>query len=78
MAQALANAEARSSQSATVLMFPTRLQPGCFVKLLQHPHDLPPFEMIHCNGRSCWVRQQAWGPAVYWKISRLKLTHNVS
>ncbi|MEY4825744.1 MULTISPECIES: hypothetical protein [Synechococcus] len=80
MAQAISQPELRPCESprAKVLMFPQRLQPGSFVKLLHHPHDLPAFELIHCNGRRCWVRQQAWGSAVFWEVSRLSITADAS
>ena len=45
------------------------LLPGSFVKLDQHPSDLPAFELIRCQGRRCWVRQQAWGPAIQWEVA---------
>jgi hypothetical protein len=74
MAQALTQPEGWARKNTKVLNFPTRLQPGSFVKLRHHPHDLPAFELIHCHGRRCWLRQQAWGPAVYWEVSRLSIS----
>ena len=38
------------------------LHPGSFVRLRDHPEDLPPFQLIQRRGNRCWVRQQAWGP----------------
>ena len=57
-----------------VVAFPERLLPGSFVKLDQHPSDLPAFELIRCQGRRCWVRQQAWGPAIQWEVARRSLS----
>ena len=50
------------------------LQPGSFVKLRNQPDDLPPFQLIHCRGGRCWVRQQAWGPLVQWEVAHRQLT----
>jgi len=50
------------------------LQPGSFVKLRNQPDDLPPFQLIHCRGGRCWVRQQAWGPLVHWEVEHRQLT----
>jgi hypothetical protein len=50
------------------------LQPGSFVKLRNQPRDLPPFQLIHCRGGRCWVRQQAWGPLVHWEVEHRQLT----
>ncbi len=57
-----------------LLPFPQVLQPGSFVRLRQHPDDLPSFELIRCEGRRCWVRQQAWGPLIQWEVARRSLT----
>jgi hypothetical protein len=50
------------------------LRPGSFVLLRNHPQDLPPFELIHCRGGRCWVRQQAWGGRVEWEVAHRRLT----
>jgi hypothetical protein len=50
------------------------LQPGSFVKLRNQPEDLPPFQLLHCSGGRCWVRQQAWGPMVQWEVAHRQLT----
>jgi hypothetical protein len=50
------------------------LQPGSFVELIDHPSDLPPFQLIHCRGGRCWVRQQAWGEGVQWEVPHRRLT----
>ena len=50
------------------------LQPGSFVRLRDHPEDLPPFQLIQCHGGRCWVRQQAWGGLVQWEVARRSLT----
>ena len=50
------------------------LHPGSFVLLHDHPEDLPPFQLIQCQGGRCWVRQQAWGPLVQWEVEHRKLT----
>ncbi len=47
------------------------LRPGTFVRLSDHPNDLPPFELIHCRGGSCWIRQQTWG-----KLIQLEVPHH--
>ena len=50
------------------------LRPGSFVRLLNQPDDLPPFQLIVCRGGRCWVRQQAWGRDVQWEVAHRKLT----
>ena len=50
------------------------LRPGSFVELIDHPDDLPPFQLIHCRGGRCWVRQQAWGEGVHWEVAHPRLT----
>ena len=50
------------------------LPPGSFVKLVNQPSDLPPFQLIHCKGGRCWVRQQAWGQLVQWEVPHRRLT----
>ncbi|WP_240307838.1 MULTISPECIES: hypothetical protein [unclassified Synechococcus] len=50
------------------------LAPGTFVTLDNHPKDLPPFQVIHCRGGRCWVRQQAWGHHVQWEVEHNRLT----
>ncbi|MEB3319610.1 MAG: hypothetical protein VKI63_01545 [Cyanobium sp.] len=50
------------------------LRPGTFVRLRNQPTDLPPFQLIHCRGGRCWVRQQAWGPQVHWEVEHRRLT----
>jgi hypothetical protein len=49
------------------------LRPGSFVELLDHPDDLPPFQLIQCRGGRCWVRQQTWGLAVEWEVAHRRL-----
>lgn len=50
------------------------LPPGSFVKLVNQPSDLPPFQLIHCKGGRCWVRQQTWGQLVQWEVPHRRLT----
>jgi len=50
------------------------LQPGSFVRLRNQPRDLPPFQVIHCRGGRCWVRQQSWGALVQWEVAHRQLT----
>ena len=50
------------------------LQPGSFVRLHDHPEDLPPFQLIHCRGGRCWVRQQSWGTFVHMEVAHRRLT----
>ncbi len=50
------------------------LRPGSFVRLLNQPDDLPPFQLIQCRGGRCWVRQQSWGSLVQWEVSHRQLT----
>jgi hypothetical protein len=50
------------------------LRPGSFVRLRNQPRDLPPFQLIHCRGGRCWVRQQAWGELVQWEVEHGRLT----
>ena len=49
------------------------LRPGSFVLLRDHPADLPPFQLIQCQGGTCWVRQQAWGRGVHWQVPHRRL-----
>jgi hypothetical protein len=49
------------------------LRPGSFVRLLDQPRDLPPFQLIQCHGGRCWVRQQAWGRGVHWEVPHRRL-----
>ena len=49
------------------------LAPGSFVTLDNHPEDLPPFQVIHCRGGRCLVRQQAWGRHVQWEVEHQRL-----
>ena len=51
----------KRSAAAKVVHFPERMAPGSFVKLAKQPDDLPAFELIRCEGRRCWVRQQGLG-----------------
>jgi hypothetical protein len=64
----------KRSAAAKVLRFPEQMAPGSFVKLSKQPEDLPAFELIRCEGRRCWVRQQAWGPRVQWEVARRSLS----
>ena len=50
------------------------LRPGSFVRLLNQPEDLPPFQLIQCRGGRCWVRQQSWGNLVQWEVAHRQLT----
>ncbi|KEF43036.1 MAG: hypothetical protein ER33_02185 [Cyanobium sp. CACIAM 14] len=50
------------------------LHPGSFVRLRDHPEDLPPFQLIRCHGGRCWVRQQAWGTMVQLELPHRRLT----
>ncbi|MCP9775240.1 hypothetical protein KBY58_06495 [Cyanobium sp. HWJ4-Hawea] len=50
------------------------LRPGSFVRLRNQPGDLPPFQLIHCRGGRCWVRQQSWGSLVHWEVAHQQLT----
>lgn len=58
-------------QGAVVLEL---LRPGTFVRLSDHPDDLPPFELIHCRGGSCWIRQQAWGELIQLQVPHHQLS----
>ena len=49
------------------------LPPGSFANLENHPNDMPPFQVIHCKGGRCWIRQQAWGKYVQWEVEHHKL-----
>lgn len=44
------------------------LKPGRFVRLKGQPSDLPDFVLDRYLGTSCWIRQQAWGKRVQWKV----------
>lgn len=44
------------------------LQPGNFVRLKGQPSDLPDFVLERYLGTFCWIRQQAWGQRVHWKV----------
>jgi hypothetical protein len=61
----------RSGSSGNVVEL---LPPGSFVKLVNQPADLPPFQLIQCKGGRCWVRQQAWGQLVQWEVPHRNLT----
>ncbi|MCP9934363.1 hypothetical protein KBZ08_10630 [Cyanobium sp. Candia 9D4] len=50
------------------------LHPGSFVRLRDHPEDLPPFQLIRRRGTRCWVRQQAWGSMVHLELPYRRLT----
>lgn len=50
------------------------LRPGSFVRLHDHPEDLPPFQLIQCRGGRCWVRQQSWGNLLHLEVAHRKLT----
>lgn len=49
------------------------LPPGSFVRLRNHPDDLPPFQVIRCQGGRCWVRQQSWGGQLHWEVAHRQL-----
>ena len=53
------------------------LKPGKFVRLKDQPSDLPDFILERYLGTSCWIRQQAWGNCVQWKVhvGRLEMAH---
>ena len=79
---ALRRSESSSSQKHAAAYSQSRggtnvvelLPPGSFVKLVNQPDDLPPFQLIHCQGGRCWVRQQAWGQLVQWEVPHRRLT----
>jgi hypothetical protein len=50
------------------------LRPGTFVCLSDHPKDLPPFELIHCRGGRCWIRQQAWGELIHLEVPHRQIS----
>ena len=50
------------------------LRPGSFVTLENQPSDLPPFQVLHCRGGRCWVRQQSWGSNVQWEVEHERLS----
>ena len=58
------------NQSKNILRL---FQPGSFVKLDNHPNDLPPFQLISCKGGKCLVRQQTWGNYVHWEVEHHRL-----
>ena len=45
-----------------------QLRPGNFVRLKGQPSDLPDFVLERYLGPFCWIRQQAWGQCVQWKV----------
>tara|TARA_B100000214_G_C23961338_1_gene625435 strand:- start:1806 stop:2066 length:261 start_codon:yes stop_codon:yes gene_type:complete len=49
------------------------LPPGSFATIDNQPNDLPPFQVIHCKGGRCWVRQQSWGKFVHWEVPHHRL-----
>jgi hypothetical protein len=65
---------AQSGTSPAAMTLVEILPPGSFVRLRNHPEDLPPFQLLQCRGGRCWVRQQSWGSLVQWEVSRLSLT----
>ncbi|KPQ35240.1 MAG: hypothetical protein HLUCCA11_11145 [Phormidesmis priestleyi Ana] len=46
----------------------THLKPGMFVRLKGQPSDLPDFVVERYLGNYCWIRQQAWGDLVRWRV----------
>ena len=56
-----------------VVLMNAHLKPGTFVRLKDQPSDLPDFVLERYLGTSCWIRQQAWGQAVQWKVSASSL-----
>jgi hypothetical protein len=58
-------------QAAEVLEL---LRPGTFVRLSDQPNDLPPFELLHCRGGRCWIRQQAWGELIQLEVPHRQLS----
>jgi hypothetical protein len=71
MAQPQSRYAETSPVTGTVLEL---LRPGSFVRLRNHPADLPPFQLIQCRGGRCWVRQQTWGTLVQWEVAHQQLT----
>ncbi|MCS5699434.1 hypothetical protein NZK32_10325 [Cyanobium sp. FGCU-52] len=71
MPRSFPKASARHAASGELVEL---LQPGSFVRLRDHPDDLPPFQLINCQGGRCWVRQQAWGALVQWEVPHRRLT----
>ena len=49
------------------------LPPGSFATIENQPTDLPPFQVIHCKGGRCLVRQQSWGRYVQWEVPHHRL-----
>ena len=47
----------------------THLKPGNFIRLKDQPQDLPDFILDRYLGTFCWIRQQAWGHSVQWKVN---------
>ena len=47
----------------------SQLKPGKFVRLKDQPHDLPDFVLERYLGDFCWIRQQAWGQCIQWKVN---------
>jgi hypothetical protein len=52
------------------------LKPGTFVRLKNQPNDLPDFVLDRYLGNTCWIRQQAWGNYVQWKVNVARLEPN--
>jgi hypothetical protein len=73
MARSHAETMARESTLQLAEVFEL-LRPGSFVRLHDHPDDLPPFQLIHCRGGRCWVRQQSWGTLLHLEVAHRKLT----
>ncbi|CAN5763791.1 hypothetical protein BH23CYA1_BH23CYA1_07780 [soil metagenome] len=51
----------------------TQLMPGTFVRLKGQPSDLPDFILERYLGKFCWIRQQAWGKCVQWKVEATRI-----
>ncbi len=51
----------------------TQLTPGKFVRLKGQPSDLPDFVLERYLGKFCWIRQQAWGNSVQWKVEATRI-----
>ncbi len=57
----------------SAVLMNTQLTPGKFVRLKGQPCDLPDFILERYLGKFCWIRQQAWGKCVQWKVEATRI-----
>jgi hypothetical protein len=64
----MAHFQLSSTDTVNGVPMNTHLTPGKFVRLKDQPSDLPDFVLERYLGAFCWIRQQAWGNRIQWKV----------